>query len=111
MGPDQHRLLNKMKYLIKQGKCRIQERPDRDLFKNLNELSITIKDVWNHILTLNQFFYHIDGKEYYKQSINTLTFIKQINNIEVYIKLKLEIDTKNEEEVVVISFHKSYRRN
>ena len=104
MNSTQNKLLTRMKILVYQKKRRFQIRKDRNYKDELAKIGITVEDAWNHILSLNANFYYPDSKMLYRQSKDTLIFKKIINNMLVYIKLKLETD--NEEEVVCLSFHK-----
>ncbi|MBE6149315.1 MAG: type II toxin-antitoxin system MqsR family toxin [Firmicutes bacterium] len=102
MTNEQIKLLSKMKELIIIGKRRFQIRPDRDYIADLLEIGITQSEAWNQILFLNKNFFYIDPKPTYRKNNDTLIFLKVINGIDVYIKLRIE-----EDEVVCISFHKS----
>lgn len=103
MSGEQLRLLNKMKNLIRQGKMRFEDRrSDRDYQADLFEIGITEEEAWfKHILYLSAFYYIPDYRPTYNKTGDALTFKKNINNIDVYIKLKIE-----EDETVCLSFHK-----
>ena len=105
MNFTQNKLLTRMKLLVYQHKRRFQIRKDRNYKDELAKIGITVNDAWNHILSLNSNFYYPDTKMSYRQSKDTLIFKKTINNILVYIKLKIE-KKENDEEVVCLSFHK-----
>ena len=106
MTNDDNRNLSKMKKLILDGKRRFEIRKDRDYLESLLELGITEKEAWNQILTLNSHFFKADLKPSYLKTGNALIFIKTINGISTYIKLKIE-RTYKDEEVVCLSFHKN----
>lgn len=105
MNNEQIKLLSNMKQLIIKYKRKFQIRPDRDYIQDLLEIGISESEAWNHILSLNNNFFYIDPKPTYRKNNDTLIFLKQINGIDVYIKLRIENNI--EEEVVCISFHKS----
>lgn len=100
---DQHQiqLLTRMKGLIKEGKRKFKVRKDRNYLDDLLDLSLTVDEAWEEILTLNKNFYYLDPKSFYNQSQYSLTFKKIIKGKLVYIKLILE----NNEVVVCWSFH------
>ena len=110
MNNEQNRLLSKMKKLIKEGKRCFQNRDDRDYLGALLELGITEDEAWNQMLTLNSHFWVQDLKPSYLTTGKSLIFIKEINGIQAYIKLKIETPNKDEE-VVWISFHKNNDKN
>lgn len=110
MNSEQNKLLSKMKKLIKQGKRRFQIRKDRNYIDDLLEIGITVEEAWNQILSLNCNYFFYDTLPNYKTSSNSLIFKKKINNILIYIKLKLEIENDNEEIVVCLSFHKDNKK-
>lgn len=101
MNQQQIRLLSKMKSLIKNGKRKFKERKDRNYLDDLYNLSLTLKDAWKEILSLNKNFYFNDNMPFYNQTPNCLTFKKTIKGKLSYIKLILE----NDEVVVCWSFH------
>ena len=106
MNGNQHKLLNKMKMLIKKGNYSFENRKDRNYKEELSSIGITEHEAWfDHILYLKDYNYVVDYKPSYKKSNNSLTFKKVINNYTVYIKLKIEINNNNEE-CVCLSFHK-----
>lgn len=100
---DQHQiqLLTRMKGLIKEGKRKFKVRKDRNYLDDLLDLSLTVDEAWEEILTLNKNFYYLDPKPFYNQSQYSLTFKKIIKGKLVYIKLISE----NNEVVVCWSFH------
>lgn len=93
-----------MKQLIINGQKRFQIRPDRDYIQDLLEIGITESVAWNQVLSLNKNFFYIDPKPTYIKDNDTLIFLKIIN---VYIKLRIE--NNKQEEVILLSFHKSVR--
>lgn len=105
MNNEQIRMLSTMKQLIISGKKRFQIRPDRDYIQDLLEIGVSESEAWNQILSLNKNFFYVDPKPTYRKNNDTLIFLKIINGINVYIKLRIEIH--EQEEVVCISFHKS----
>lgn len=106
MNHEQLKLLNKMKKLIKEGKKKFSNRSDRNYVDELFQIGITEEEAWNkYILYLSQYDYIFDYKPSYRKSGNSLTFKKKINNIIVYIKLKIEYDN-DEECTVCLSFHR-----
>lgn len=110
MNPEQQILLSKMKRLIKNKRCRFEKRKDRDYNDDLYEIGITEHDAWyKHIIYLQEANYVIDYKPIYYKDKNSLVFKKRINNIIVYIKLKIEINKETNEECVCLSFHKDRR--
>lgn len=104
MNCEQIKLLTKMKKLISENKRKVLIRKDRDYLEDLLEIGINLEDMWKEILSLNKNFYFPDPLPIYYQTENTLTFKKIINGYLTYIKLTIE--NKNNEKVVVISFHK-----
>lgn len=106
MNSQQLLLLSKMKKMIKEGKRKFKNRNDRDFLNDLCNLSLTVDDAWNHILSLNKNHYFPDNKPSYNQSINCLTFKKIINGKLAYIKLILD----REEVVICWSFHEDKDR-
>lgn len=99
------KLLSEMKQLIKVGKRKFQNRPDRDYLQDLLDFGITEETAWEeHIIYLNANFYHYDPKPFYAKSDNTLVFIKPINKALAYIKIKMEEENGNKI-VVCLSFH------
>lgn len=112
MNPNEIKLLTKMKKLIKENKRRFENRKDRNYLEDLLEIGITPSEAWNQILSLNHHFYFPDTKASYRQSKNTLVFKKPIHGILVYIKLKIEINNKGLEEIVIcLSFHIDKKRS
>ncbi|MBP3635029.1 MAG: hypothetical protein J6J17_01030 [Bacilli bacterium] len=106
MNQEQIRLFSKMKKLINQKKKRFLVRNDgTDYVADLLELGISEEEAWREILNLNNYFYYPDPKPYYYGS-GALTFKKQINGLDTYIKLKIE-DNGDGEETVCLSFHRS----
>lgn len=101
MNQQQIILLSRMKKLIYEGKRKFEPRNDRNYLEDLYNLSLTVEDAWNEILTLNTNLYYIDNKPNYRQSLNCLTFKKPIKGKMAYIKLILN----NDEVVVCWSFH------
>ena len=75
---DQHQiqLLTRMKGLIKEGKRKFKVRKDRNYLDDLLNLSLTVDEAWEEILTLNKNFYYLDPKHFYNQSQYSLTFKK-----------------------------------
>lgn len=53
---DQHQiqLLTRMKGLIKEGKRKFKVRKDRNYLDDLLDLSLTVDEAWEEILTLNK---------------------------------------------------------
>lgn len=110
MNKEQHILLNKMKKLIRNNKCRFEDRKDRNYNDDLYAIGITEYDAWNkHILYLQEYNYVVDYKPIYYKDKNSLVFKKKINNKIVYIKLKIEINKDTCEECVCLSFHEDRR--
>lgn len=106
MNQEEIKLLNKMKKLVRESKCRFKIRKDRDYVQDLLDIGITEERAWEEILLLNKNFYFLDPKPSYLKNKNILLFKKKINFQDVYIKLELEIiDNQN---VVCWSFHKDY---
>ncbi len=106
MNQQQIVLFSKMKKLINQNKRRFIVRNDgTDYVADLLELGLSEEEAWREILYLNNYFYYPDPRPIYASS-GALTFKKQINGIEAYIKLKIE-DNGYGEETVCLSFHKS----
>lgn len=107
MNIEQHKLLNKMKMLIKKGNYRFENRRDRDYKKELSIICITEYEAWfKHILYLQEYDYVPDFKPSYKKSNDLLIFKRIINNYIVYIKLKIELNQDNKDECVCLSFHR-----
>ena len=107
MNSEQHRLLFKMKNLIKKGNYRFVNRKDRDYKKELEIIGITETEAWfKHILYLKEYNYVMDLKPIYKKSNDSLIFKKIINEYIVYIKLKIEVNKDDDEECVCLSFHR-----
>ena len=104
MNEKQLQLLNKMKKLVRSGHCRFLQRADRDYLSDIAEIGITVDEAWKIILQLNRNFYHADSMPTYRQSKDSLIFIRKINLKDVYIKLILEQNDEGEE-VVCWSFH------
>ncbi len=104
MNSNQIKLLNKMKKLITNGKCRFKIRRNRDTVSDITSLGISVEEAWNIISELNCNFYYFDARPVYGQSKNSLTFLRTINSQDVYIKLVLEED-EDGEVVVCWSFH------
>ena len=101
-------ILSKMKKLIVQGRRRFQLRQDRDYLADLLEFGLSEEEAWNYILhNINIHFLITDWKPNYNKSGVSLVFIRNINGIDAYIKLKIEKDRKGEEETVCLSFHKN----
>ncbi len=106
MNQEQLKLLSKMKKLITAGNRRFQIRKDRDYLEALAELGISEEEAWNnYILSLNSNFYIPDKKPNYSRGTEALTFLRKINSKDAYIKLKIEQNNNNVEEIVCLSFH------
>lgn len=105
MNTEQAKLFTKMRKLIKEGKRRFENRPDRDYLEDLLELGIGVEEAWNYIYTLNYHYYFPDAKPNYYRDVNSLTFKRDINGTIAYIKLKIETRDKRDE-TVCLSFHK-----
>ena len=93
-----------MKAKICRKERKFKVRNDRDYLIDLLEIGVSVEEAWQQILELNINFYVDDPKPSYYKSSNSLTFMKNINGINVYIKLTLE-----NEKVVCWSFHKDER--
>lgn len=104
MTGKQLKLLSKMKKLITEGNKRFASRKDRDYLAELAEIGITESLAWQEILTLSKHNYVYDYKPFYSKSENSLTFKKNINGNNVYIKLKIE-EYNNKDMTVCLSFH------
>ena len=98
------KLLSLMKTKICKKEREFKVRNDRDYLIDLLEIGLSVEEAWQQILELNINFYINDSKPSYHKSPNSLTFKKNINGINVYIKLVLE-----DEKVVCWSFHKDER--
>ncbi len=109
MNSTQIKLFSTMKKLIVLGNRRFVIRKDRDYLSDLLEIGITEEEAWNHILTLNKHFFYIDPKPIYAKSGEALIFIRDINEVTTYIKLKIENDN-GKDEVVCLSFHKDNKK-
>ena len=105
MNTNQIKLLTKMKELIKSGKCRFEDRDDRNYLNELSELGISVKEAWNIILSLNCHSYYPDPKLNYLKNGESLIFKRKVNGYLTYIKLKIEVYDNNET-TVCLSFHK-----
>ena len=103
VNQEEIKLLNKMKKLGRESKCRFKIRKDRDYLQDLLDIGIIEERAWEEVLLLNKNFYFLDLKPNYFKNKNVLLFKKQINNKDVYIKLELEII--GNEKVVCWSFH------
>lgn len=109
MNSSQILQLTKVKKLIKEGKRRFANRPDRDYVEELLDFGLTEELAWNKILELNKHFYFPDPKPSYATNGEAaLTFKKTINGLIAYIKIKVE-KSKDGEETVCLSFHKDLR--
>ena len=97
MNTEQNKLLTKIKKLVRNGKRRFLIRKDRNYLDDLLELGISVEEAWNQILTLNRNLYYFYSKASYRNDKDTLIFKKQINNIQTYIKLKIELDENGDE--------------
>ena len=73
----------------------------------LEDFGITPDDAIKHVRNLSNHLWVNDEMPNYRSS-EAYVFKKLINNVEAYIKLKIE-EKQNEEILVVISFHKDYR--
>ena len=104
MNQEQLKLLSKMKKLVSEGKRKFQIRKDRDYLKALAELEISEAEAWKIILSLNKNYYIPDSKPNYSRTGEALTFIRNINGKNAYIKLKIE-QNNNVDETVCLSFH------
>lgn len=106
MTNDEIKLLSRMKKLVKENKKRFAIRKDRDYTKSLFELGITEEEAWNYVLRLNAYFYYRDYKPDYLTNGKALVFKMKINDMQAYIKLKIEQNNNKDEETVCLFFHK-----
>ncbi len=99
--------LNKMKRLVSEGRFQFVDRK-----KNLDSLAkygLTIKDLKHTLFDLCVKDYYAGPKSDDDFSLGEIwEFIKRIETIDFYIKLKLE-EEENGEIIVCISFHESNR--
>ena len=96
--------LNKMKQLVSEGKYTLVQRKKN--IQSLIEFGLTVSDIKDILLSLELSNYYAGPKSDYDFSEGDIwEFIKRIENVLFYIKLKI-IKT-DEEYVVCISFHKS----
>lgn len=109
MNNKQIQLFSRMKKLINQNKRRFQPRKDRDYVLDLLDIGITEEEAWECILRLNKNFFFIDPKPSYSSDENSLIFKREINEVNAYIKLKIE-NNSGEEETVCLSFHRDYKK-
>lgn len=106
-GKDIINFLQKMKKLLSDGSFLLADRK-----KNLDSLAqygFTINDLKNALfeLCVREYYAGPESDDDYSQG-EIWAFIKKIDGINFYIKLKLE-ETESEEIIVCISFHESKR--
>jgi len=111
MNQDIVNFLRKLRELIKNGNKRFAYRiyPDgRDYLQVLSEdFNITIDQAWRIIYDLKPQLEYLDEFPEDKKDGWTKVFKLKVNNVDAYIKVKIE--TKETKELIVcISFHKDF---
>jgi hypothetical protein len=101
--------LKRVKILIKAKRRRFSNRTINGLnYKEilLNDFGITVLEAWNQILSLHPREHYPDNKFSYEKRSDAYIFKRIVSGVNAYIKIKIEYNKNNQEEVVCVSFHK-----